>query len=54
MRLGQLLELLLGVCVVAVDVGMQLAGLRRKAFLISLGGVPGDPQDLVGVAPLMV
>jgi hypothetical protein len=50
-RLGQLLELLLGVGVVAVDVGMQLARLRAEGLLdLPLVGVPRDPEDLVGVA----
>ena len=49
--LGGLLELLLGVGVVAVDVGVQLAGeLAERLLDRGLVGVAADAEDLVGVA----
>src|SRR6185436_20539587 len=49
--LGGLLELLLGVGVVAVDVGVQLAGeLAERLLDLGLVGVAGDAQDLVRIA----
>ena len=48
--LGGLLELLLGVGVVLVDVGVQLAGELAEGLLdLGLVGVAGDAEDLVGV-----
>ena len=49
--LGGLLELLLGLRVVVVDVGVQLAGELAKGLLdLGLVGVPADAEDLVAVA----
>ncbi len=49
--LGGLLELLLGLRVVRVDVGVQLARLYPEGFLdLLLAGVPGDAQHLIGVS----
>ncbi len=49
--LGGLLELLLGLRVVGVDVGVQLARQRAEGFLdVLLGGVTLDAEHLVGVA----
>ena len=49
--LGRLLELLLGLRVVAVDVGVQLAGELAKRLLdLGLSGVAGDAEHLVVVA----
>jgi hypothetical protein len=48
--LGGLLELRLGVGIVRVDVGMQLAGELSKRLLdLRLVGVAGDAEDLVGI-----
>jgi hypothetical protein len=38
--LGRLFELLLGLGVVLVDIGMQLAGKARNAFFISVSPAP--------------
>ena len=49
--LGRLLELLLGVWVVGVDVGMKLAGEAPERLLdLGLVGSPVDAEDLVVVA----
>ena len=51
LRLGQLLELLLGFRVVVIDVGMELARLQPEGLLdLPLGGIAADAEDLVGVA----
>ena len=49
--LGRLLELLLGVGVVAVDVGVQLARQAPEGLLdLGLVGIAGDAEDLVRVS----
>ena len=49
--LGRRLELLLGLGVVVVDVGVQLAGEAAEGRLdLGLGGVAADAEDLVVVA----
>ena len=49
--LGRLLELLLGVGVVAVDVGVQLARQAPEGLLdLGLVGLAADAEDLVGVS----
>ena len=49
--LGRLLELLLGLRVVAVDVGVQLAGeLAERLLDLGVVGVAGDAEHLVVVA----
>ena len=49
--LGRLLELLLGLGVVVVDVGVQLAGEAAEGLLdLGLAGVPADAEHLVVVA----
>ncbi len=49
--LGGLLELVLGLGIVAVDVGMELAGQPPERLLDRrLIGVPGHPKDVVVVA----
>ena len=49
--LGGLLELLLGVGIVVVDVGMQLARELAKGLLdLGLVGVAADAEHLVAVA----
>ena len=46
-----LLELLLGLRVVRVDVGVQLAGEPAEGLLdLGLVGVAADAEDLVGIA----